>query len=79
MHAKAKVGDIIKILGFEPDSDGKIFAYEASFIGKTGRVTSIGSMGELYGTWGKINIRPEDEIEVIEEPKTLEDVMKREG
>lgn len=79
MHAKAKVGDLIKILGFEPDSDGKIYAYEASFIGKTGRVTSIGGMGELYGTWGKINIRTEDEIEVIEEPKTLEDVMKREG
>jgi hypothetical protein len=77
MHAK--VGDLIKILGFEPDSDGKIYAYEAKFIGKTGRVTSIGGMGELYGTWGKINIRPEDEIEVIEEPKTLEDVMKREG
>ena len=67
MHAKAKVGDLIKILGFEPDSDGKIYAYEASFIGKMGRVTRIGGMDELYGTWGKINIRPEDEIEVIEE------------
>lgn len=77
MHAK--VGDLIKILGFEPDSEGKIFAYEAKFIGKTGRVTSIGAMGEIYGTWGEISIRPEDEIEVIEEPKTLEDVMKREG
>ena len=79
MPAKAKVGDLIKILGFKPDSDGKIYAYEASFIGKMGRVTRIGAMDELYGTWGKINIRPEDEIEVIEEPKTLEDVMKREG
>lgn len=79
MHAKAKVGDLIKILGFEPDSEGKIFAYEAKFIGKIGRVTSIGGMDELYGTWGEIGIRPEDEIEVIEEPKTLEDVMKREG
>lgn len=79
MHVKAKVGDLIKILGFKPDSDGKIYAYEASFIGKIGRVTRIGGMDELYGTWGKINIRPEDEIEVIEEPKTLEDVMKREG
>lgn len=74
-----KVGDLIRILSFEPDSDGKIFAYEAKFIGKTGRVTSIGGMGELYGTWGKINIRPEDEIEVIEEPKTLEEVIQREG
>lgn len=79
MHAKAKVGDLIKILGFKPDIEGKIFAYEAKFIGKIGRVTSIGGMGELYGTWGEISIRPEDEIEVIEEPKTLEDVMKREG
>lgn len=79
MHAKAKVGDLIKIIGFEPDSDGKIYVYEAKFMGKIGRVTAIGCMGELYGTWGEISIRPEDEIEVIEEPKTLEDVMKREG
>lgn len=79
MHAKAKVGDLIKILGFEPDSDGKIYVYEAIHIGKIGRVTSIGEAGELYGTWGEISIRPEDKIEVIEEPKTLEDVMKREG
>lgn len=77
---KAKVGDTIKILGFEPDSDGKIFAYESKFIGKIGKVTHIGGMGELYGTWGKINIRPEDEYEIVSEPvETYEDVIKREG
>lgn len=79
MHAKAKVGDLIKIICFKPDSDGKIYVYEAMFMGKTGRVTAIGERGELYGTWGKINIELEDEIEVIEEPKTVEDIMKREG
>lgn len=77
---KAKVGDTIKILGFKPDSDGKIFAYEAKFIGKTGRVTYVGGMGELYGTWGKINIRPEDEYEVVsEQVVTYEDLIRREG
>lgn len=77
---KAKVGDTIKILGFEPDSDGKIYVYEAKFIGKIGKVTHIGAMGELYGTWGKINIRPGDEYEIVSEPVvTYEDVIKREG
>lgn len=75
----AKVGDLVRIIGFKPDSDGKIYISETKFVGKTGRVTRIGGMDELYGTWGQINIRPEDDIEVIEEPKTLEDVMKREG
>lgn len=79
MQSKAKVGDLIKIIGFKPDRDGKIYASEAKLMGKTGRVTSIGGMGELHGTWGGINILPDDEYEVIEEPKTLEDVMKREG
>lgn len=77
---KAKVGDTIKILGFEPDSDGKIYAYEAKFIGKIGKVTHIGGMGELHGTWGEISIRPEDEYEVVfEQVVTYEDVIKREG
>lgn len=77
---KAKVGDTIKILGFEPDSDGKIYVYEAIHIGKIGKVTSIGEMGELHGTWGEISIRPEDKYEIVSEPVvTYEDVIKREG
>lgn len=78
MHAKAKVGDLIKILGFKPDSDGKIYISEAKLIGKTGRVTSIGDRGELHGTWGGISVLPVDEIEVIEEPETIEDTTKLE-
>ena len=48
--SKAKVGDNIKILGFEPDSDGKIFAYEAKFIGKIGKVTDISAKGQVTVT-----------------------------
>ena len=78
MHAKAKVGDLIKILGFKPDSDGKIYISEVKLIGKTGRVTSIGDRGELHGTWGGISVLPVDEIEVIEEPESIEDTTKQE-
>lgn len=79
MHVKAKVGDLVRIITFKPDSDGKIYVSESNLVGKTGRVTSIGDRGELHGTWGGISILPEDEIEVMEEPKIPEDTLKSES
>lgn len=63
--AKAKLGDKIRILGFQPDSDGTLPTSEQKLIGKTGVVEYIGGMGELHGTWGGIAILPEDKYEVI--------------
>ena len=77
---KAKVGDTIKILGFKPDSNGKIYASEAKLIGTTGVVKTIDPNGILHGTWGRIGILPQDEYEIVSEPVvTYEDVIKREG
>lgn len=77
---KAKVGDTIKILGFKPDSNGKIYASEAKLIGTTGVVERIDPNGILHGTWGRIGLLPQDEYEVVLQPvETFEDVVKREG
>lgn len=78
--SKAKVGDTIKILGFKPDSNGKIYASEAKLIGKTGVVQRIDPNGIIHGTWGELGILPQDEYEVVSQPVvTYEDVIKREG
>lgn len=61
----AKVGDKIRILGFQPDSDGTLPISEQKLIGKEGRVEYIDDRGNLHGTWGGIAILPEDKYEVI--------------
>lgn len=61
----AKVGDKIRILGFQPDSDGSLPMSERRLIGKEGRVEYIDDRGNLHGTWGGIAILPEDKYEVI--------------
>ena len=61
----AKVGDKIRILGFQPDSDGSLPMSERRLIGKEGQVEYIDDRGNLHGTWGGIAILPEDKYEVI--------------
>lgn len=61
--ARAKIGDTIKIIGFA----GKIYESERKLIGKTGVVEQIFDDGSLAGTWGSLNILPEDEYIVISE------------
>lgn len=61
--ARANVGDTIKIIGFA----GKIYESERKLIGKTGVVEQIFDDGSLSGTWGSLNILPEDEYIVISE------------
>jgi len=61
--ARAKIGDTIKIIGFA----GKIYEGERKLIGKTGVVEQIFDDGSLSGTWGSLNILPEDEYIVISE------------
>lgn len=61
--ARAKVGDTIKIIGFA----GKVYESEKKLIGKTGVVEQIFDDGSLSGTWGSLNILPEDEYIVISE------------
>ena len=46
----AKVGDKIRILGFQPDSDGTLPISEQKLIGKTGVVEYIDDRGNLHGT-----------------------------
>jgi len=64
---KAKVGDRIRILELAPDSDGKPDPRAEEYAGRTGVVQSIGGMGELHGTWGSLNILPEDRYMVVSE------------
>lgn len=61
--ARAKVGDTIKILGFS----GTMYESEKKLIGKTGVVKHIWDDGSLDGTWGSLNILPEDDYVVIKE------------
>ena len=61
----AKVGDKIRILGFQPDSDGSLPMSERRLIDKEGQVEYIDDRGNLHGTWGGIAILPEDKYEVI--------------
>ena len=60
-----KVGDKIRILGFQTDSDGTLPVSEQKLIGKTGVVEYIDDCKNLHGTWGGIAILPEDKYEVI--------------
>ena len=61
--AKAKIGDTIKILGFS----GTMYEGEKKLIGKTGVVCKVWDDGSICGTWGSLNILPEDDYVVIKE------------
>lgn len=58
--ARAKVGDIVMILGFS----GSQYKSEQELIGKTGKVTFIDSTGAIHGTWGGISLLPDDDYVV---------------
>lgn len=65
--ARAKVGDIIMIDAFEPDTNGLLPKTEMSLVGKTGVVKSIDDTGALHGTWGSISVLPVDEYHIVKE------------
>lgn len=62
---KVKIGDTIRILHFD-DADGKDIQ-AAKYVGRTGTVEFIDSIGQLHGTWGGLAIIPEvDDFEIVE-------------
>jgi hypothetical protein len=65
--ARAKVGDVVMIDGFEPNSDGSLPRTEMTLIGKTGRVQLIDDSGAIHGTWGGISLLPCDDYHIVEE------------
>lgn len=64
-NVKANVGDMIRIVGFKPDSDGTLPQTELNLIGKTGKVQYIDGIGAIHGTWGSVSLLPEDSYVVI--------------
>lgn len=57
--ANVKVGDKIVIIHMTG---------EPHYIGKTGVVTNIDSIGQLHGTWGGLAVIPgEDTFRIVEE------------
>ena len=58
--ARAKVGDIVMILGFS----GSQYRSEKELIGKTGKVTLMEMTLRIHGTWGGISLLPDDDYVV---------------
>ena len=61
--ARAKVGDIVRIDGFE----GEVYQSELNLIGKTGIVQIVDDHGTLHGTWGSLGLLPQDKYTVVKE------------
>lgn len=70
--AKAKVGDkiVVKRLTTDPNS-GKDDPRADEYVGKVGVVEQVFDDGSISGTWGSLNLLPEDDYEVLQEGETV--------
>lgn len=58
-HFGVKVGDTIKITRLDDP-------YDHTYVGRTGVVEHIDSMGQLHGTWGGLAVIPgEDGVTIL--------------